>query len=123
VGGAARFWRRGGNLPRPGLPPEGETGKGEFKFLAAAGNYLLAIPESDPAAANPLNHSKLAFTIFSNVSSRPRSVGTNYRTRLGPPMLKYPAKTAFILDSCSQPEILAPPIQTFSAQAQIFLSP
>ena len=37
MGGAARFWRRGGNRPRPGFPPEGETGKGGFRFLAAAG--------------------------------------------------------------------------------------
>ena len=28
-----------GEPSRPGLPPEGETGKGRFKFLAAAGNW------------------------------------------------------------------------------------
>ena len=39
VGGAARLWRRGGNLPAPAFPPEGETGKGETQFLAAAGYY------------------------------------------------------------------------------------
>ncbi len=42
MGGAARFWRRGGNRPRPGLPPQGETGKGGSKFLAAAGFWPLA---------------------------------------------------------------------------------
>lgn len=29
--------RRGGNPPAPAFPPEGETGKGAFKFTAAAG--------------------------------------------------------------------------------------
>ena len=49
MGGAARFWRRGGNLPRPGLPPEGETGKGAnpipcCRRLFAAGFPLLLAP-------------------------------------------------------------------------------
>src|SRR5436190_13330599 len=29
-----------GEPARPGFPPEGETGKGESKFLAAAGDFL-----------------------------------------------------------------------------------
>jgi len=38
----ATCFRRGGNHPRPGLPPEGETEKGAIKsFLAAAGYQLL----------------------------------------------------------------------------------
>lgn len=40
LAGAQRAHRRGGNPPRPGFPPEGETGKGESKFLAAAGHSL-----------------------------------------------------------------------------------
>lgn len=36
VGGAA-FFAAWGEPARPGLPPEGETGKGEINFLAAAG--------------------------------------------------------------------------------------
>src|SRR5260370_7075289 len=31
--------RRGGNRPRPGLPPEGETGKGEIKLLSPPGYF------------------------------------------------------------------------------------
>jgi hypothetical protein len=29
----------GGTRPAPALPPEGETGKGAFRFLAAAGEF------------------------------------------------------------------------------------
>jgi hypothetical protein len=39
-----------GEPARPGFPPEGETGKGASKFLAAAG-YFRLVPgwlESDP---------------------------------------------------------------------------
>jgi hypothetical protein len=31
-----------GEPARPGFPPEGETGKGAFQFLAAAGYFLRA---------------------------------------------------------------------------------
>ena len=37
VGGAARFWRRGGNPPAPAFPRRGKRERGRFKFLAAAG--------------------------------------------------------------------------------------
>src|SRR5713226_1269555 len=53
VGGAARLWRRGGNPPAPAFPPQGETGKGVFKFLAAAGHYSLLTPESAVSAFPP----------------------------------------------------------------------
>ena len=49
VGGAARLWRRGGNPPAPAFPPEGETGKGEIRFLAAAGSS----PAPDTQSAFP----------------------------------------------------------------------
>src|SRR5579864_4170611 len=32
VGGAARFWRLGGNPPTPAFPREGETGKGAIQI-------------------------------------------------------------------------------------------
>src|SRR5207245_9497609 len=35
VGGAARLWRRGGNLPAPAFPRRGKRERGRFKFLAA----------------------------------------------------------------------------------------
>src|SRR5450432_782152 len=38
VGGAARFWRRGGHPPAPAFPRRGKRERGRFKFLAAAGN-------------------------------------------------------------------------------------
>jgi hypothetical protein len=37
-GGSRPLLAAWGEPARPGLPPEGETEKGEFKFLAAAGN-------------------------------------------------------------------------------------
>src|ERR1700678_3400591 len=40
VGGAARFWRRGGNPPAPVCPRRGKRKRGSTKFLAAAGNLL-----------------------------------------------------------------------------------
>ena len=40
MGGAA-FFAAWGEPSRPGLPPEGETEKGEIKFLAAAGHSSL----------------------------------------------------------------------------------
>src|SRR5438067_1114903 len=49
-GGAARFWRRGGNLPRPGLPPEGETGKGENQIPCCRRRLAAIFPSSSPPA-------------------------------------------------------------------------
>jgi len=49
------------NQHRPGLPPEGETGKGESKFLAAAGHCFRAtagICLLASAPASPYSHSK-----------------------------------------------------------------
>src|SRR5450759_3243234 len=40
VGGAAGFWRRGGNPPAPAFPRRGKRERGRFKFLAAAGRFL-----------------------------------------------------------------------------------
>src|ERR1017187_4245755 len=42
----------GGDPSRPGLPPEGETGKGAFKFLAAAGDYRRGYPLKSHSAAH-----------------------------------------------------------------------
>src|SRR6267142_1539300 len=53
VGGAARFWRRGGNPPAPAFPRQGETGKGEFKFPAAAGDSTCALRPIPHAASSP----------------------------------------------------------------------
>src|SRR5271157_3742966 len=44
VGGAARFWRRGGNPPAPAFPRRGKRERGASKFLAAAGNCLHVMP-------------------------------------------------------------------------------
>jgi hypothetical protein len=41
-----------GEPSRPGLPPEGETGKGGFKFLAAAGDYRRGYPLKSHSAAH-----------------------------------------------------------------------
>ena len=45
--------RRGGNPPRPGFPPEGETGKGEIQIpccrrqnCSAGANYSISVPNS-----------------------------------------------------------------------------
>jgi hypothetical protein len=43
----------GGTFPAPACPPEGETGKGDFKFLAAAGclpvrHELICYPRDSP---------------------------------------------------------------------------
>ena len=72
-GGSRLILAAWGEPSRPGFPPEGETGKGESKFLAAAGNCLRVTPESGlshPLPANPYSHSKADNPIFSNVSSR-----------------------------------------------------
>lgn len=37
-----------GEPARPGFPPEGETGKGEIKFLAAAGIFLHPLRRPSP---------------------------------------------------------------------------
>src|SRR2546426_4195513 len=73
VGGAAWFWRRGGNPPAPAFPRRGKRERGSQKFLAAAGNRLRVTPESGlsrPLPANPYSHSRAANPILSNVSSR-----------------------------------------------------
>src|SRR5580700_7237632 len=62
AGGAAWFWRRGGNPPRPGLPPEGETEKGESKFLIPWCRRPALQREGDlqgEASASPYSHSKV----------------------------------------------------------------
>ena len=64
--------RRGGNLPRPRFPPEGETGKGAIQFLAAAGfsfypchsTLLLYEPWQAPFASLPFHHRRLALLPF-----------------------------------------------------------
>jgi hypothetical protein len=38
---------------RPGLPPKGETGKGELQFLAAAGNLLARYASVRPPGSAP----------------------------------------------------------------------
>jgi hypothetical protein len=42
-GGSRLLLAAWGEPARPGLPPEGETGKGESKLLAAAGVFVLAV--------------------------------------------------------------------------------
>src|ERR1700693_2725703 len=44
VGGAARFWRRGGDPPAPAFPRRGKRNRGRSTFLAAAGICLRVTP-------------------------------------------------------------------------------
>src|ERR1035438_1416420 len=48
VGGAARFWRRGGNPPAPAFPRRGKRERGRSNFLAAAGICLRFTPGCRP---------------------------------------------------------------------------
>src|ERR1017187_8668153 len=51
-GGAAWFWRRGGNPPAPACPRRGKRERGGFKFLAAAGHYHRGYPLKSNSAAH-----------------------------------------------------------------------
>src|ERR1017187_9693753 len=48
VGGAARFWRRGGTPPAPAFPRRGKRERGRSNFLAAAGICLRFTPGCRP---------------------------------------------------------------------------
>ena len=92
--------------PRP-CPRRGkrERGESKSKFLAAAGNYLLAHAESalspqPPNSLEPLEgrHSQFLKRV------KPASLGgTNGCTQSGPPMPTIQAKPTYITYSCSQP--------------------
>src|ERR1035441_1307746 len=80
VGGAAWFWRRGGNPPAPACPRRGKRERGGFKFLAAAGHYHRGYPLKSPSAAHS-HKSSQPLESRNSQRSEERRVGKECRSR------------------------------------------
>ena len=66
VGGAARFWRRGGNPPAPAFPRRGKRERGRPNSLLpqAIACALCLNPRSPRSSASPYSHSKAGIPAF-----------------------------------------------------------
>src|SRR6266851_3195556 len=97
VGGAARFWRRGGNPPAPAFPHRGKRERGESNQTPCCRRQLptgsCLNPPSRLSRRNSLEPLEAGHSHFLK-RVKPASLGgTNGRTQSGPLMLNYPSKT------------------------------